>query len=100
MLPIHVSSGAFVIRPDLSHLAWCARFMSQWKKCFGFSIGTQNSSSVVVGQCDIHYSPQLLCSSIFSFTFVKNEISARFSAALGEHNKERVRGLTSIFLKM
>lgn len=42
-LPIHVSSSAFVIKSDLSHLAWCARFMPQWKKCFGVSIVTQNS---------------------------------------------------------
>lgn len=34
-VPIHVSYGAFVIRPDLSHLPRCARFMPQWKKCFG-----------------------------------------------------------------
>lgn len=34
-MPIHVSYGAFVIRPDPSHLPWCARFMPQWKKCFG-----------------------------------------------------------------
>ncbi len=40
-VPIHVSSGAFVIKSDLSHLAWCARFMPQWKKCFGVSIVTQ-----------------------------------------------------------
>lgn len=99
-VPIHVSSGAFVIKPDFSHLAWCARFMPQWKKCFGVSIVTQNSSSVVVGQCDIHYSPQLLCSSIFRFTFVKNGISAWFSASLNEHTKERLRELTCIFLKM
>lgn len=56
---LYVSSGAFVIRPDLSHLPWCARFRPRWKKCLGVSITTQNSSSVVVGQCDIHYSLQL-----------------------------------------